>query len=90
MSTTTTFKKLRSGEWGVQGPRLLNGQVVKIAKRDGTITTAIVGKVIFTAKDGFSIATLAPKTDRHGMVECDECGERVNPGTRCWETGLTH
>jgi len=21
---------------------------------------------------------------------CDECGELVYPGTRCWETGLLH
>jgi hypothetical protein len=22
--------------------------------------------------------------------ECDECGEYVYPGSRCWETGLEH
>lgn len=22
--------------------------------------------------------------------ECEECGERVRPGTRCWETGMQH
>jgi hypothetical protein len=25
-----------------------------------------------------------------GSYECEECGERVRPGTRCWETGMAH
>lgn len=27
---------------------------------------------------------------RRGAYDCDHCGDRVVPGTRCWETGLTH
>lgn len=26
----------------------------------------------------------------YGTYECEECGDYVRPGTRCWETGLTH
>lgn len=25
-----------------------------------------------------------------GMIECEECGDYVKRGTRCWETGCTH
>ncbi len=36
-----------------------------------------------------------PKTPKHARAthrryECDECGDYVDPGTQCWETGLTH
>jgi hypothetical protein len=27
---------------------------------------------------------------RNGTYECEECGDRVFPGTTCWETGMTH
>lgn len=27
---------------------------------------------------------------RGGRYECEECGDWVTPGTRCWETGMTH
>lgn len=27
---------------------------------------------------------------RSSRSYCDECGDNVTPGTRCWETGLTH
>lgn len=25
-----------------------------------------------------------------GRYECEECGEYVDAGTRCWETGMNH
>ncbi len=25
-----------------------------------------------------------------GQMECEECGDWVTPGSRCWETGMTH
>lgn len=31
-----------------------------------------------------------PRRGPNRRYECDECGEMVTPGTRCWETGLTH
>jgi hypothetical protein len=31
----------------------------------------------------------APRQPR-GKYECPECGEYVNPGTVCWETGRRH
>lgn len=38
-----------------------------------------------------SEATKAAKRLRHkGRYECEECGEYVNPGTECWETGARH
>lgn len=33
---------------------------------------------------------VAPKLRRDGTYECDECGDYVRPGTRCWETGHIH
>jgi len=27
---------------------------------------------------------------RYECYECEECGDMVTPGTRCWETGLQH
>ena len=27
---------------------------------------------------------------RGGRYECEDCGDYVTPGTRCWETGMMH
>ena len=29
-----------------------------------------------------------PRTGPDGRYECEECGDRVYPGSRCWETGV--
>ena len=31
-----------------------------------------------------------PRLRRDGTYECEECGDYVRPGTRCWETGTKH
>ena len=31
-----------------------------------------------------------PRLRRNGTYECEECGDYVRPGTRCWETGMGH
>lgn len=89
---TATFKKLRNGDWGIQGHGLRAGQQVTVTKKSGATTRVTVGRVLFTGKDGYSIATIAPKPKSGPVValECEECGEWVRPGTQCWETGLIH
>lgn len=96
--TTATFKKLRDGSWGIQGHGLVAGNTVTVTKRSGETTTGTVGRVLFTAADGFQIATFtartaarpARRTNRWGEIECAECGDFVKPGTVCWETGCKH
>lgn len=39
------------------------------------------------AKQGWHYKSGPPKARRY---ECEECGEWVNVGTQCWETGMTH
>jgi len=45
-----------------------------------------------TAPARTRVSTSTPSTPRRrrGSYICDECGERVRPGTSCWETGFTH
>ena len=98
---TTTFKRLRNGDWGIQGHGLRAGQQVTVTKRSGETSTVTVGRILFSGDDGYAIATIenaqratATRTrivsTRHRSYVCDECGDRVRPGTQCWETGLTH
>lgn len=70
--TTVTFSKLRSGGWGVRGPAaaIVVGQTAQVAKRDGTVSTVTVSKVLWT--DGtMSIASIlsdrAPRAQRGGV-----------------------
>jgi hypothetical protein len=30
------------------------------------------------------------RVNSRGTYECEECGDHVYPGSRCWETGLKH
>jgi hypothetical protein len=101
-SNAITFKKLRDGSWGLIGPNLTEGSTVRVAKRDGTAETKTVGAIVWRGEDGTTIARVAgggesaPRAQtsrprgRGGRYECDECGDRVSAGTRCWETGATH
>lgn len=34
--------------------------------------------------------TATPIHRSGGRYECEECGDYVYPGSRCWETGMTH
>jgi len=96
LDNTITFKRLRNGEWGIQGLWLEPGEKVTVTRRDGSTTRVTVGRVLFTGEDGYSIATIAtepksvPVRRRQATFECQECGDRVRPGTQCWETGLIH
>lgn len=54
---TVTFKRLRTGAWGITGPSALvvEGQQVNVSKRDGSVTLVTVGRVLWNG-DGKAIA----------------------------------
>jgi hypothetical protein len=96
-----TYTKLRDGTWGLRGAGLTAGRAVTVRKKSGETRQETVGRVLWTGPDGTCLATMvsssAPAPQRHsdgrrngGRRECDECGDYVTPGTRCWETGLLH
>ncbi len=90
------YTKLRDGSWGLRGKNLTEHACVVVKTKAGVSKTEYVGKVIWTGPDGTCIARKAESvggstTRRSGRrYECDECGERVMPGSKCWETGMTH
>ena len=81
---------------------MTDGQTVTVTKRDGVAKTETVGKVLWRGGDGTCLATIASKASSHhhshspnrrrpgGRYECEECGEFVTSGSRCWETGMVH
>jgi hypothetical protein len=104
-NTTVTYMKLRSGDWGLRGYNLKEHSTVQVKKKDGTSKTETVGKVVWRGDDGLTFAAIGKghspnesgggghSYDRRaprGKYECEECGEYVTPGTRCWETGMMH
>lgn len=78
------------------------GERVTLEKRSGERKDETLGELVFIAPDGafalFRIARVAPAARGAGAggrptrrgYECDECCDRVIPGSRCWETGMTH
>lgn len=100
---TATYTKLNNGDWGIKVTGdIATGASVTVTKRDGSTKTEIVGKVVWTGKDKYSNAQVSICTVqqvqrvscrpayRGGRRECDECGDYVTAGTRCWETGMMH
>jgi len=92
-----TYTKLKNGSWGikVQGTASA-GQSVTVTKRDGSSKAELVDRVLW-AGDGVAICSIAQhahssgsRRGYSGRYECDECGDMVVPGSRCWETGCTH
>jgi hypothetical protein len=93
---TATYTKLRDGSWGVRVVgTVAPGAMVQVVKKSGESKTKIIGRVVWTG-NGVTLATLACEstrstTHRRGRrYECEECGDYVEPGTRCWETGMIH
>lgn len=98
-----TFKKLKDGSWGllVNKADVRPGDQVLTVTKAGQRSTKTVGKVLWSGQ-GVSICSIADeKSDRGfdrqpvrrapgGKIECEECGDFVTPGTRCWETGMMH
>jgi hypothetical protein len=92
-----TYAKLRDGSWGVKVPgKATAGQTVTVEKKSGERRTERIARVLWSG-DGVSLCSIAvvAKSASYGGRNrqsgyCDECGERAEPGTRCWETGMTH
>lgn len=89
--TTTTYTKLRTGAWGIKGPAatlqtaLKHGDAVQITKRDGTVKTEVIDRIIWTG-DGTAIASVEQRTTRRSTrqrAECTECGEYGPAGQSC-------
>ena len=83
----TSYTKLRSGDWGVRSDQALKvGDAVTVTTKSGKTKTEKILKVIWTDNKVWLAAI--EKTNR--PYECEECGDRVTPGTKCWETGMLH
>jgi len=86
----TSFTKLKNGDWGVRtdGSAAV-GQSVVVAKRDGSSSTVIVTKVLWT--DGkvslCAISRAVPKNNSRNGSVCAECG-RGGPLVTDLEDGL--
>ena len=103
---TATYTKLNNGDWGIRvSGDITTGAIVTVTKRDGSTKTEIVGKVVWTGKDKYSNADVSICTvqqvqrvscrpsyrgGRSGRMSCPECGDWVDVGTSCWETGMIH
>lgn len=93
--TSCTYAKLRDGSWGLRiVGKAVEGAKVTVKKKNGTENEAVVGTILYT-ENGVSLATIQEKprqrsNSRSNRYTCDECGEWVTSGTRCWETGMSH
>jgi len=98
----TTYTKLYNGSWGVRVEgTVTGGDVVTVTKKDGGTKSETVERVIWSG-NGICLCSIGRDSSSHshgshgsrrrrdGRYECDECGEWVEPGTSCWETGMTH
>jgi hypothetical protein len=53
-----TYRKLRSGAWGICGKDLESGARVIVRKRSGQTRPVIVGQIVWTGPDGTTLATI--------------------------------
>lgn len=65
-----------------------HGERARLQFLDGTKDFWVDAHLVSGASSASFDAT--PKLRRDGTYECDECGDYVRPGTRCWETGHIH
>ena len=80
-SDVVTFTKLRSGDWGVRGYNLVEGDRVTVVKKNGQRVPLVVGRVLTTFDDGVCLATIAREAgERFASDENDEPGyDRTTP-----------
>lgn len=76
-----TYTKLRDGSWGVRGPvSEVTSGTVRVAKKDGTVRTEMVTRVVWTG-NGVALATIAAHSHRTSVYRSS--GETKT----CWECG---
>lgn len=87
-----TFIKLKDGAWGLQviGEKPRVGDSLLVDRRDGSQESKIVDRVLWSKNDVHLCSIRGSAAKRGKIYECGECGEYVTPGTKCWETGVTH
>lgn len=93
---TISYAKLKSGEWGVRSDQAIKeGETVTVTTKAGQAKSETVKKIVWT--DGKVWLAAIERKDAQNQArrgnrpyECEECGERVTPGSRCWETGASH
>ena len=105
MSTKAIWRKAKNGKWVVFGPvahfdhAKRYGGTVTVSKKSGETSEVWIdsyGKPFSLKGLPHCYAYPAEKVDAsagrtyQGRRECDECGEYVDPGTSCWETGMLH
>ncbi len=98
-TTATHYRKTKDGRWVVCGPVSVvrAGAAVTVTTKAGAHkveTIKSIGKPFDGMVYGY-IDEPAPRRSTnerrpHGKIHCDECGEYVAAGSRCWETGITH
>jgi len=96
-----SWVKLRDGSWGVKmtsaaGPN----DRVTVRKKSGQTSDVTLGRLVWTDRQSawlFTVGSAGAASSSGGSApsrkrpyECEECGERVNPGSSCWETGMLH
>jgi hypothetical protein len=78
-----TYTKLRNGNWGVRGFRLLAGITITVTKKDGTVKTEKIDRILWQGDDGMCLATIIasePSYDRRSSSKesnsgrCRACG----------------
>lgn len=101
---TATYTKLRDGSWGLKvNGKAFDGMDVIVTKKSGERVEENCGKVIWTDGQTSICRTFASECRSYqnrkngrsggsssGKFECQECGDYVFRGSRCWETGCTH
>lgn len=66
MTTTATFTKLRSGNWGVRVPfQVAPEDIVTVTKKSGTTKNVVIGKIVWRGK-GVAIAEIIPEPRYQG------------------------
>ncbi len=69
----TTYAKLRTGQWGIRTTeKIVVGQRVTVAKKDGTTKQEVVGKIVWQGK-GITLATVYQEPKKRKLSDEDRC-----------------
>lgn len=57
-TSSITYTRLNSGDWGLRGYHLEPGAVVRVARKSGDSKAETVGRVVWRGPDGLCLATI--------------------------------